>query len=112
MRAWTRDQQNAAWRKWYSANAQRKMSWQQRRREEIRAWFAELKSGRECERCGERRPHCLQFHHVDAEDKDTEVATAVGYGFSRERIIAEVAKCIVLCANCHLKHHWKARGRK
>ena len=32
--------------------------------------------------------------------------------WSRDYILAEVAKCGVLCANCHLKHHWDAKRRK
>lgn len=110
--AWTRDDQNRAWRRWYRENAKRKMGWQARRRDEIRAWWRDLKSTKRCEHCGESDPDCLQFHHRDPRAKEITLANAVGNAWSRERILAEVAKCDVLCANCHLKHHWDARRQK
>ena len=57
----------------------------------------------ECAECGEDDKVCLQFHHIDPNKKETNVvAFASG---SRARLIAEIAKCVVLCANCHLKEH-------
>ena len=106
-----RERYNAAWRKWYCANAQRKIEWQLRRRAAMRAWFLELKATKQCERCGERTVQCLQFHHRDPSQKDIEVSKAV-LAWSRERILAEIAKCSILCANCHLKLHWEERRRK
>ena len=108
-----RDEQNAAWRRWYRDNAKRKIAWAQRRRQKMRAWWRELKATKRCERCGERDPDCLQFHHRDPATKETNLGYVVSSAqWSRERILAEVAKCDVLCANCHLKHHWNAKWRK
>ena len=109
MTTWTRDKQNAAWRKWYSQNAARKIAWQHRRRIDLRNWFRELKANLRCESCGETTLECLQFHHRDPTAKDLEISTAINNGWSRKRIMAELAKCMVLCANCHLKHHWNER---
>ncbi len=100
---------NAAWRRWYRANAQRKIAWQQRRREELRSWVAELKGPLSCERCGESASECLQFHHRDRASKELDIGRALANGWSRERLLREMAKCDVLCANCHLKHHWEDR---
>lgn len=56
-----------------------------------------------CVRCGESDLSCLDFHHRDRETKD---ADATGMRrFSLKRMLAEIAKCDVLCANCHRKHH-------
>jgi hypothetical protein len=53
---------NENWRKWYRENRERKIAWQKRRREELRAWFRDLKTTKSCARCGERTVECLQFH--------------------------------------------------
>jgi len=98
---------NAAWRRWYRRNASRKIQWQARRRNELRLWWRGLKASKQCERCGESDPVCLHFHHVDPAKKAITLADAIPNGWSRSRILAEVARCRVLCANCHAKCHWE-----
>jgi hypothetical protein len=51
----------------------------------------------------------LHFHHRDPREKDLELSIAIGRGWAKERILAEVARCEVLCANLHMKHHWEER---
>src|SRR5206468_1302825 len=106
------DKFNAAWRRWYAKNAMRKYSWQRRRLLEMREWWCELKSTKSCSRCGERTPECLQFHHPDRSQKEFDLGLAVGSGWARTRILAEMERCIVLCANCHLIHHREERQQK
>ena len=101
-----------AWRRWYAKNAAKKVAWQARRRDELRAWLLALKSELACTGCGESSIECLQFHHVDATTKEIEVAKAIVDGWSKARILGEMQKCVVLCANCHLKHHWDERLAK
>lgn len=50
-------------------------------------------------KCGEARVACLQFDHL--KDKKFNVADMPGKGLSKLRIEEEIAKCEVLCANCH-----------
>ena len=101
---------NKLWRDWYRKNAQRKISWQKRRRDEIRQWWRELKGTKSCLQCGESAPECLHFHHRDPSEKEVDLAKIASSGqWSKERILGEVAKCDVLCANCHLKYHWEER---
>ncbi|MEL0011655.1 MAG: HNH endonuclease, partial [Bacteroidota bacterium] len=59
-----------------------------------------------CEMCGESHPAALDFHHRDPSEKDTNLASVVGMGWSRDRIIREINKCDVICSNCHRKLHW------
>jgi len=91
-------------RRWYYKNRDRRMDVKDRRRQELKQWFYELKLEHfECERCGEGCPPCLDFHHVD--DKLADVSLLVNNGYSRERILEELDGCSVLCANCHQIEH-------
>lgn len=54
-----------------------------------------------CIDCGLRDPLCLDFDHRDPSLKDLNVSAMVGGGYSLARIMTEVAKCDVRCANCH-----------
>ena len=77
------------------------------RRKERSEWFHNYKSTLSCEKCGEKHPACIEFHHKDPKEKDTEVSFMVGYAYSMERILNEIAKCNVWCSNCHRKFHWQ-----
>lgn len=64
-----------------------------------------------CIRCGEKHPSCLDFHHRAGKvDKLGNLGTI--RRFSVERILAEITKCDVLCANCHRKYHYDERQDK
>jgi hypothetical protein len=59
-----------------------------------------------CSRCPENHPSCLDFHHCD-EEKEFCISDMINEKHSEEKILAEIAKCEVLCANCHRKEHWQ-----
>lgn len=61
----------------------------------------EFLKGRSCVDCGEADPIVLEFDHVDPDTKDQGVANLVSRGCSIARIEAEIAKCVIRCANCH-----------
>ncbi len=84
---------------------QRQTDVKRTRRQALIAWFAEMKETLSCRRCGESHPACLQFHHTDPTQKEIMLSVAVRRAWSKKRILAEAAKCEVLCANCHAKHH-------
>lgn len=42
----------------------------------------------------------LHFHHKDPATKEFSIAEA-GECFSKEKLFAEAAKCVLVCANCH-----------
>jgi hypothetical protein len=96
-------------RAWYARTKGRtadlRRSQRKLRKREIATWYAELKQQLVCARCGENHPACLQFHHPDPNVKEVSVADGVRKGWSRARILREIAICEVLCANCHAKHH-------
>jgi hypothetical protein len=68
-------------------------------REAKRLRLAALKVDRGCVDCGyNANPVAMEFDHVESGKFRT---LAVMVCFSNERIDAEVAKCVVRCANCH-----------
>lgn len=77
-----------------------------KRKEKLREWFRELKRGLKCARCSENHPACLDFHHRDRNSKLYTVSYMAGMGKSKPRILEEIAKCDILCANCHKKLHY------
>ena len=70
----------------------------------IRAWFKDLKKTLKCEHCGLRDFRCLDFHHL--RDKKYSISNMVRMAMSKTKILAEIAKCITLCRNCHAIVHY------
>jgi hypothetical protein len=75
------------------------------RRQVVQSRLAVEKSRRACERCGFSHPAALDFHHRDPSRKSFAIATGPALGKSWETIVEEIAKCEVLCANCHRIEH-------
>lgn len=61
-----------------------------------------LKMGN-CVVCGESEPCCLDFHHIDSEHKEFTIGSANNK--TEKKILQEIAKCVVVCSNCHRKIH-------
>lgn len=59
-----------------------------------------------CVRCGESDPIVLDFHHRDPKEKELRIAVMV-WSHKIEAIDVEIAKCDVLCANCHRREHYR-----
>ncbi len=81
------------------------------RRHSLQKWLRKYKSSLSCE-CGENHPACLDFHHRDPSTKLDIVGNLTRRGFSIQRILEEIQKCDVLCANCHRKLEGNKRDRK
>ena len=64
----------------------------------------EVKKDLVCFLCKEDEPCCLEFHHNNPKEKEIAVSRLFLSG-NRARILAEIEKCTVLCANCHRKVH-------
>lgn len=81
--------------------------------EDRRAWFNEFLSALSCKHCGMNDGDCLEFHHPEPKGrvngKRVEPAITGLLSRSKEFILKEAAKCLVLCANCHRKEHARLR---
>lgn len=53
-----------------------------------------------CEHCGLNDPRVMDFDHIDQRTKTFEISYLITRG-NLETLKAEIAKCRVLCANCH-----------
>ena len=99
-----------AQQRWYYKNQQDRIETKERRRTRLREWFTRLKRERfVCERCPEDRPAAIDFHHPGS--KRAGVSQMVNHGYSKRRILDEIERCAVLCANCHRKEHDEASKR-
>lgn len=55
--------------------------------------------------CKEDEPVCLDFHHLNKEEKDFEISMLIA-GKNLEYLATELCKCVVICSNCHRKVHY------
>lgn len=93
-------------RDWYARNREESINTVKKYTVDLVQWFRDHKRTCSCSICGESRPACLTFHHRDPSDKLIEVSILVTRHNKRERVLAEIAKCDVLCANCHADLHF------
>jgi hypothetical protein len=97
------------WNKeFYRKNKKQEIARVAKRKQELRDWLDDYKTRLICELCGEKHPACLDFHHRDATSKDFSVGSIKEHGWGKERVLNEIQKCMVVCANCHRKIHAKA----
>jgi hypothetical protein len=84
----------AAWRKNCKRQKQRKHQ-----------WINDFKAEKGCSTCKESDFNCLEFHHLNRSEKEYDISRMVSDNVGDERILKEIERCIVLCANCHRRHH-------
>lgn len=73
------------------------------RRKENKELIESLKDA-PCVDCGNKFPACaMDFHHLDPLEKTKGIGAMVGW--SKEKILKEISKCILLCSNCHRVRH-------
>jgi hypothetical protein len=96
-----------ACRRAYDADYHRR-TWGERRRgqkrarqRELAAWYRGLKAGRPCADCGSVFPaEAMHWDHLPGVVKHGNLSDLLRGG-NRERIAAEIAKCELVCSNCH-----------
>lgn len=96
--------QKEAQRRHYQENKAAYHESRKRNRDLRDSWFHEIKKNFVCD-CGESDYRCLDFHHLDPTTKKFTIADGVKFGLSEQVILDEIAKCKVVCANCHRREH-------
>lgn len=76
----------------------------ERKRKQIQ-WFKDWKEGQSCVVCGEDERVALDLHHLNEDHKSYTPSQMSRDGVSIKTMQEEIDKCVVLCANCHRKHH-------
>lgn len=88
-------------RNWYYRNQSEEVKKSRERKQKTRALIREFKAGKHCSRCSENDPRALDWHHKDPKSKL--FAISVGESWAMEKVIIELKKCELVCANCHRK---------
>ena len=77
-----------------------------RQKQQFKKRLAEIKEASGCVDCGIKNHIVLDFDHL--RDKKYNVSRMIHDGFSWKAIMKEVAKCEVVCANCHrIRTHFR-----
>jgi predicted HNH restriction endonuclease len=96
-------------RNWYERNRENEIAKakerQKNRRKDLSKWWHDYKSQLSCEICGFSHPAVIDFHHMNPDEKDGNLANMIK-NKSREKVIEEIKKCRVLCSNCHRILHY------
>lgn len=72
------------------------------RRDAGRSWMVSIKEGVPCADCAETFPPCvMHWDHLPGYPKVDEISSMVG-SRRREIVVDELAKCELVCANCHV----------
>lgn len=81
----------------------------QRRRQRIRKIIRAAKD-KPCTDCGIKYPYyVMQFDHLATFEKVIELNKVASMGWSPVEIAEEIAKCEVVCANCHAERSHQRR---
>ncbi len=83
--------------------ADKKLAWQHSRA----AWLREMKTDKTCTDCGRTfPPEAMEWDHLPGTVKLGEISSVIGK-WSTKLIFEEIAKCELVCANCHAIRTYK-----
>lgn len=85
----------------YQRNKAKRQAQNKRRQAEFMAWYIGLKAGKPCADCGSVfHPAAMHWDHLPNQPKIADLSFLARRG-SRKRVLTEIAKCELVCANCH-----------
>lgn len=91
-------------REWERKNKDKRKILRDKWKAKREKWYKDFKKNLYCQECGETFAPCLHFHHKDPSKKEFSISMKCK-SWSTKRIKLEMKKCVVLCANCHIKVH-------
>lgn len=89
----------------YENQKRAQREWIKRQRQDRNQYVSSLKTG-PCIDCGETFDPCaMDFHHREEEIKVGNISNLARALVSHEELDVEIAKCDLICANCHRVRH-------
>lgn len=84
---------------WAKANRDKMLTYFQTKGQQYREWIDSLKAGIPCMDCGNTLPpEAMDFDHV----RGTKTKSIIDmWSWARDKVLAPLAKCVLVCANCH-----------
>jgi predicted Fe-S protein YdhL (DUF1289 family) len=71
-----------------------------------------LKEGKPCADCGRTYPpYVMEWDHLPGTEKELVLADTRRSAHAKARILAELAKCELVCANCHRERTFGLRRK-
>jgi hypothetical protein len=88
-------------RNYYLEDKDRRLSINKKWQDEFWIWYTDLKN-KPCADCKNSfDPVCMQWDHLPGYDKIERVSFIARTTMNREKILEEISKCELVCANCH-----------
>jgi transcription elongation factor Elf1 len=83
---------------WYQRHKDRLLEKRRQHKEELKTWLRTYKTQLRCTKCGENHPACLQFHHLNREEKSFTIGSIItGRRYMTiDKLEKEINKCDVL----------------
>jgi hypothetical protein len=94
----------------YRQNPKDRLVSNERYKKYLRDLINEHKKAGACIRCGIADYRVLDFHHRDPSQKKIGLNLAWKQHVGKQVILDEIAKCDLICANCHRILHWEERN--
>jgi len=96
------EKRRAAIKRHYYANRQYYIDKASKKRDDLRKWVHDLKDTTPCTDCGiQYRYYVTDFDHISEKGTKTKAVSQVINSGSIAKVRAEIAKCELVCANCH-----------
>lgn len=99
------EKRRAQWKSYYykhgSKYRQNAVARNRRLKVKLRAQMLAYLSDKACAHCGNADIRVLDFDHIDPKTKSFSIARAIGDITRWDKILEEIKKCQILCANCH-----------
>ncbi len=86
----------------YQENTQYYVDKARKRKQDIRTLIVEAKTNKTCPDCGDSySPWQMGFDHLPGKEKLFELSSMKALSASKQAVLDEIAKCEVVCHNCH-----------